>query len=196
MISLKKGAMFGLDARIALAIFGALSIISGAALYSAIEQAKATSTIAEAKELMKSFEQYYLDTGSILPLVSPLVNSGGYVADHAYLVIDKSVSGWKGPYTPLEYGLNNLEHPTGSGFSLFYLKGNVNWTGFTSSAKCDISNPCYAWVAIYDANGIYSESIKKKIDEMVDGSDGANKGNFRWDANRINFKGILVPSLS
>ena len=34
----KKAAMFGLDARIALAIFGALSVISGAALYSAIQQ--------------------------------------------------------------------------------------------------------------------------------------------------------------
>jgi hypothetical protein len=29
----KKGAMFGLDARIALAIFGALSVISGVASY-------------------------------------------------------------------------------------------------------------------------------------------------------------------
>ena len=40
MGSLKKGAMFGLDARIALAIFGALSVISGAALYSAIKESK------------------------------------------------------------------------------------------------------------------------------------------------------------
>tara|TARA_Y100001960_G_scaffold319101_1_gene389950 strand:- start:3597 stop:3728 length:132 start_codon:yes stop_codon:yes gene_type:complete len=37
----KKAAMFGLDARIALAIFGALSVISGAVLYSAIQDAKA-----------------------------------------------------------------------------------------------------------------------------------------------------------
>jgi hypothetical protein len=34
---MKKGAMFGLDARIALAIFGALSVISGASLYSEIK---------------------------------------------------------------------------------------------------------------------------------------------------------------
>lgn len=37
---MKKGAMFGLDARIALAIFGALSVISGAALYSAYKTQK------------------------------------------------------------------------------------------------------------------------------------------------------------
>ncbi len=40
---IKKAAMFGLDARIALVIFGALSVISGAALYSAIQQAKTTA---------------------------------------------------------------------------------------------------------------------------------------------------------
>ena len=37
MIFFKRGAMFGLDARIALAIFGALLVISSAALYSAIQ---------------------------------------------------------------------------------------------------------------------------------------------------------------
>tara|TARA_Y100001960_G_scaffold323342_1_gene401616 strand:- start:381 stop:521 length:141 start_codon:yes stop_codon:yes gene_type:complete len=39
-----KGAMFGLDARIALAIFGALSVISSAALYSAIQEADVFKT--------------------------------------------------------------------------------------------------------------------------------------------------------
>ena len=46
MIKLKKGAMFGLDARISLAIFGALSVISGAALYSAIQDSKSVSQVA------------------------------------------------------------------------------------------------------------------------------------------------------
>lgn len=39
---MKKGAIFGLDARIALAILGALYVISGAALYSAIQESKTT----------------------------------------------------------------------------------------------------------------------------------------------------------
>ncbi len=42
-----RGAMFGLDARIALAIFGALSVISGAALYSAIKESRITSLLTE-----------------------------------------------------------------------------------------------------------------------------------------------------
>lgn len=42
----KKSAMFGLDARIALAIFGALSVITGAALYSAINKANVIAAAA------------------------------------------------------------------------------------------------------------------------------------------------------
>ena len=59
----KKGAMFGLYARIALAIFGALSVISGAALYSAIQDYKITATVAQFEEFAKATDAYLLDTG-------------------------------------------------------------------------------------------------------------------------------------
>ena len=62
--------MFGLDARIALAIFGALSVISGAALYSAIQQAKVTETVTELDNISKAWAQYYLDTGEVLQCLS------------------------------------------------------------------------------------------------------------------------------
>tara|TARA_Y100001960_G_scaffold333703_1_gene440401 strand:+ start:58 stop:294 length:237 start_codon:yes stop_codon:yes gene_type:complete len=63
----KKAAMFGLDARIALAIFGTLSVISGAALYSAIQDAKAMALLTEMREVTKAWEQFYLDTGAEKP---------------------------------------------------------------------------------------------------------------------------------
>ena len=62
---INKGAMFGLDARIALAIFGALSVISGAALYSAIQNSKVTAAITEMNEVGKAWEAHYLDTGEM-----------------------------------------------------------------------------------------------------------------------------------
>ncbi|MCP4355234.1 MAG: hypothetical protein GY793_06305 [Proteobacteria bacterium] len=51
-----KGAMFGLDARVALAIFGALSVITGAALYSAISAAKGARYSHFFNELVKATE--------------------------------------------------------------------------------------------------------------------------------------------
>jgi type II secretory pathway pseudopilin PulG len=92
--------MFGLDARIALAIFGALSVISGAALYSAIQQSKVTAFITNLEELEKSIEQYYLDTGVIMR-----PSSGNPTMD---LSVDElfmepvGVNNWNGPYTQLE----------------------------------------------------------------------------------------------
>ena len=70
-INLKqKAAMFGLDARVALAIFGALSIIAGTALHSVIQKAKVTTILTEMKEAGKAWEAYYIDTGTNLPPVN------------------------------------------------------------------------------------------------------------------------------
>ena len=93
---LKKGAMFGLDARIALAIFGALSVISGAALYSAIQESRVVAVVANMNELAKSLESYLIDTG-----VDPEIDRTGtttYIIEVRELV-ESTVKGWKGPYT-------------------------------------------------------------------------------------------------
>ncbi len=105
MKNIKKAAMFGLDARIALAIFGALSVISGAALYSAIEQAKLVSIHTEIRELEKAIEAYMLDVGTDLPQ-----NLSNY--DLEELVVS-TATGWNGPYVSLEIepvGNENLDH--------------------------------------------------------------------------------------
>tara|TARA_Y100000590_G_scaffold350269_1_gene402127 strand:+ start:1225 stop:1845 length:621 start_codon:yes stop_codon:yes gene_type:complete len=91
---MKKGAMFGLDARIALAIFGALSVISGAALYSAIEESKMTTFHTNLVEIEKAVEQMYLDIGSL-----------GWAGESAFKIgvlsnnlISSPISNWNGPY--------------------------------------------------------------------------------------------------
>ena len=100
--------MFGLDARIALAIFGGLSVITGAALYKVIQQVKVTAVIADLSELSKAYDAYTLDTGLDLD----------YAADGAsrYLeigeLVESSVTGWNGPYT------SYAKHPTSLHVSL------------------------------------------------------------------------------
>ena len=102
---LKKGAMFGLDARIALAIFGALSVISGAALYSAIQQAKITKISVEMRELEKAFEAVYLDLGYL-----PNADSTGTAPSIKSNILNKNVessSYWNGPYYASSYAGND-----------------------------------------------------------------------------------------
>lgn len=60
-LNFKKAAMFGLDARIALAIFGALSIITGASLYSVLNKTKAKTVLTDLENIGKAFEQYFID---------------------------------------------------------------------------------------------------------------------------------------
>ena len=91
-MKLNKAAMFGLDARIALAIFGALSVISGAALYSAIQESKVTALIVDMNELAKASEAYLLDTG-----VELNISSNDIYLDARKLHTD-TATGWNGPY--------------------------------------------------------------------------------------------------
>tara|TARA_Y100000590_G_scaffold406349_1_gene495465 strand:- start:310 stop:897 length:588 start_codon:yes stop_codon:yes gene_type:complete len=171
--------MFGLDARIALAIFGALSVISGAALYSAIQQSKVTSWIVEMKEIGKAWEQYYLDTGIILSRLSvDNTNDEFYIYKSADLIINPSISGWKGPY--LSYSLfgsaldiNNIGNTYLMLLNGETLGNTVDW----KAQKCTAGKKCFVWVHVDNIKDI---NFVKKIDIDIDGQEGADTGIFRW----------------
>ena len=174
---IKKGAMFGLDARIALAIFGALSVISGAALYSAIQQAQATSVLTEMKEIGKAWEAYYLDTGENLsPKNTDSSNDEFYILKSSQLVDNPSVNGWSGPYLSNETSSDFLIHSKYSYAHVMRLTDDVDWSSW-KDGKCTSGRDCFIWSMI---NGVPNDSLAKKIDETVDGSDGLDKGDFRW----------------
>jgi Tfp pilus assembly protein PilE len=174
--------MFGLDARIALAIFGALSVISGAALYSAIQDSKATAIITELQEVGKAYDQYYLDTGKELTFSD--------AANSTYLDIRELVSStdtnWKGPY--LQYEISSIDT-----FSLTHnlydrvrisemLDGtwtaNGNSSTWQTTVKCDtgiVGGSCNIWTVFRDV----PLDVYNTIDEKIDGSIDTQNGNVR-----------------
>jgi len=193
-MNLKKGAMFGLDARIALAIFGALSVISGAALYNAIEEAKATAIITELNELGKAWEAYYLDTRTSLPeLDSNKSNSGFHVIKTQPLNINLGVNGWNGPYTSYKEGASYLISSRAEDVWLMTLTTDVDWSN-TANGLCTTGRNCFIWARMYKSPTVLDEYWKEAIDEKVDDSDGADKGDFRWDATGINLKYAAIPN--
>tara|TARA_Y100001960_G_C14778551_1_gene884927 strand:+ start:4486 stop:5061 length:576 start_codon:yes stop_codon:yes gene_type:complete len=169
---MKKAAMFGLDARIALAIFGALSVISGAALYSAIQQAKVTALLTEMDEYGKAYYAYALDTGSDLPMAPE-----GTQRFDARELVSSSASGWSGPYLSLEKTatpfLGRLDHPV-YGHMEYRAAKNDDFL-VNDFVHCDSADPCYVWVEVRDV----PKNIIDGLDATVDGSDGALVGNFR-----------------
>jgi len=183
-----KGAMFGLDARIALAIFGALSVISGAALYSAIQDARATALLTDMNEIGKAWETYYLDTGSNLSQASTNPATDEFYVLKADQLIEKpsGVTNWRGPYIGLLKDTSVsylLQHPIYNHTHVMTLNNEETWGGSTiwqTAGKCTSGKKCFINVMI---NGIDSESMIKKMDQKVDNSDGDSKGKLRWWEN-------------
>tara|TARA_Y100001960_G_C14770419_1_gene879637 strand:- start:1295 stop:1879 length:585 start_codon:yes stop_codon:yes gene_type:complete len=173
---MKKAAMFGLDARIALAIFGALSVISGAALYSAIQNAKVTAILTEMNEVAKSYEAYYLDTGVDLDLDGSLALHVGELVENT-----KGVANWNGPYSSLsKVTISNLKSIYSEGSVHIYLKDSaIVWggaVGDSSTQSCDAGEVCETWVR-FDR---VAYNLMPALDVKVDGVDDADAGNFRY----------------
>ncbi len=82
----QSGAMFGLDARIALAIFGLLSVVAGVAAINIFSQAGVTALNTELQNMKKAYTEFHLATGEHTLKFTDLINNdGGY-------------QGWNGPY--------------------------------------------------------------------------------------------------
>jgi len=187
-MNFKQGAMFGLDARIALAIFGALSVISGAALYSAIQNAKVTAIYTSSQEVIKAFEQLYLDT-SRLRLYKGDANACFNAED---LITNNSMAGWKGPYLSMAgtssdgniddcLVLNDL-----SGFNDFssirirHLK-NTTWdlspVAWWNNLPCNSSGDCSLFMNL--TASLSKKSLITQLDSQLDDSN-AETGNIRY----------------
>lgn len=190
-ISTKSGAMFGLDARIALAIFGALSVISGAALYSAIQQSKTVSLLADLNEFGKAFEEYRLTTGELLGFAGS--NSSDSVAYNMILSINLinntlNRKGWVGPYINYpQYGSSPadfLKYPKGR--ELYYViadfDGVMGAANPWHNAICNFGEPCGLWICI---NYFEDLDLLKKLDSFIDNGDGDSSGSVRWSNSTI-----------
>jgi Tfp pilus assembly major pilin PilA len=177
----KKAAMFGLDARIALAIFGALSVISGAALYSAIQQSKVVATIAQIEEITKAVEQYLLDTGSNIRRAEQLNASHPNKDYELYakdLKVNPSITGWKGPYINLAEDSSLDSRLAYNNMLVILIKANIsqNWgQGSALSIKCTVATDCNIWIEI----GTNSSSLANAIDEYIDGVANKTEGKVR-----------------
>tara|TARA_Y100001960_G_scaffold331958_1_gene430792 strand:+ start:7178 stop:7810 length:633 start_codon:yes stop_codon:yes gene_type:complete len=181
----KKAAMFGLDARIALAIFGALSVISGAALYSAIQQAKVTSIVAELEEMSKAYQAYVLDVGSELEGRTAPVASD--IALQTAELLSSTKAGWNGPYLPFSTDDMNAANPQhvldSEKYETIFIIRTVddssfgNYTTGGSQTTCVGNNTsCSIFIGL---NNVGSIELAKAIDVMVDGAEGADSGRLR-----------------
>ena len=194
----KKGAMFGLDARIALAIFGALSVISGAALYSAIQQSKVVALITEMKEVEKAFEAFYLDTGKMLP-TQPGYESFDFQTIHLK-ENSTNIEGWNGPYINLPTSTVDTDYLLNKYNDIYYIyRTDIGHTtvGEGGTSLGEATQACSATAGKICQTYIQARSIPlniiKGVDEYIDGTVDGNDGNVRWfSSGRLLIKSIII----
>jgi type II secretory pathway pseudopilin PulG len=205
MINTKKAAMFGLDARIALVIFGALSVISGAALYSAIQNAKVVQWQTYFNELTKASEAYYLDTGRQIPLTSnqALDVESLWLSINDLIINEDNIAGWQGPYwqdtfhgtTSSDYYIrDNMTKVIASNTNIrLWLRQTSDWStdinSDISTELCTLNNAdCSEWWVVAAGSGTENAlKLFNLLDEKLDDGDGAYTGNIRYSTNGENF---------
>tara|TARA_Y100001960_G_scaffold138658_1_gene146965 strand:+ start:3186 stop:3779 length:594 start_codon:yes stop_codon:yes gene_type:complete len=176
----KKAAMFGLDARIALAIFGALSVISGAALYSAIQSAKAEQYRQYFVEIEKALDHYYLDNyQQVVQFNNTTINIGNLISNY------ESISSWNGPY--IDGSLSNAasikNKLTSSISSSVYFSAQVLKDDRTTCTVGD--SDCYEYINLMypGSNADIVSKIKNifdTLDLLVDSGDGTGSGRLQY----------------
>lgn len=143
-----KGAMFGLDARLALAIFAGLSAVTTYSIINVIGDTNKATLASDMKAVAIAYENMILATGTDTSQFSDLYEN------------TNNIFGWAGPYIELD----SPRHNKYGAFSLMYGdNGESQSTGEPS--PCKRSKPCSVWASL---DGIPTD-VAYAVDELVDG---------------------------
>lgn len=147
--------MFGLDARIALAIFGILSIVAGVTAINVMGQAGVTALVTELNNMKKAYQEFHLATGDDTTRFLDLVDN------------TSDIMGWNGPYIDL---LNDKSRSYGI-YSL--VEGRQDVSG-VPPVECS-GGLCGIWLKLTKVK----DRVAADVDQSMDRGDGPTAGTFR-----------------
>lgn len=159
----RRGAMFGLDARITLGIFGLLSAVAGVATYAAVSNARETAQLQTIKSITQAVEAYMNDTK-----LSP--------TSFDDFLINPSIAGWSGPY--LKGNFRNEGGGVWTTNGVMFVVGRASTADGTTATDCSDTNDCYTTLNIYAPYGTLTS-----LDRMYDGDDSPSTGVVRTQDN-------------
>ncbi len=152
----QQGAIFGLDARIALAIFGVLSVVGGYTATSMFREAQITQLTTELSNLKKAYQEFHLSTGEHTKRFMDLIKN------------DYDIIGWSGPYTDLLSDKSRIYE----GYYSF-VEGRQDVAG-VPPVECT-GGICSIWLKLTGVN----DTIAKQVDERLDNGASPNDGVLR-----------------
>ncbi|MFT7434005.1 MAG: hypothetical protein ACI9TY_001650 [Alphaproteobacteria bacterium] len=168
----QKGAMFGLDARITLAIFSGLSVIAGYTITSNLDYITGGALSDELKNFSAAVDGYHHDLRQDIFKTLRTPSSENAVAalyDNEYITPGRYRARWLGPY--VEY--RSTKHHKYGHMTIEKRQNSFN-------DKCKVTgNICYLWASF--------ESVPlgtlQKVNDDYDGNEVAPEleGRIQWD---------------
>lgn len=153
----QKGAMFGLDARIALGIFGVLSVVAGVTAINVMGSAGVTALVTEMNNIKKAYQEFHLATGDHTTRFLDLIDN------------QSDIMGWNGPYIDL---MSDKSRTFGT---YSFVEGRQDVNG-VPPVECSAGGGiCAVWLKLTRVK----DSVAAQVDESVDGEANANAGAVR-----------------
>lgn len=182
MFHSQSGALFGLDARIALAIFSILSVVAGVAVVTNIDSTRAQVLSSELTDTGQALESYHhdLQTDVFLSLSTPSGKNAFQALYDNAVITDSDITGanlrarWNGPYIKFTTNQN-------SRYGEMYLTK----AGSSHTLTCSPEETCYMYL-------VYSrvkEGIALEANKLLDGEAEKNpgvEGRLQWSPGDTN----------
>lgn len=178
----KKGAIFGLDGRIAMAVFGILSIFVAASVFSSLNKAVVQKVLAESKQIANAVDDYHKDISrSVFDSLSASVVAQDDIEKAAFtLLVNKTNLNstfddrWQGPYLRLS-SIGNLENFLNKEYRLVKLSNTLSTTCNDTN-----TNPCYVFLKFddlpeNDCTIFTDEAAKKGHNEITSQAAGTGR---------------------
>lgn len=161
----QRGAMFGMDARVALLVFGSIALIGGYSMISRIGTAHAAKLVRELQALEKAFTALQTDLGQPVMHADTL---GITTSDTAALfnALRRNPDSdlypkWNGPYLNEDYPISHATYGT---WSSDWGKAN-----FTDKSMCSGAlTTCYLWITLSDV----PENVFREVNLVIDENGG------------------------
>ena len=169
----QRGAMFGLDARIAMAIIAALSLVGGMTMFTTSAEVKAKALVKDIESYKAAIEGLQYDLKSS---IHSQVTAAGVLNDKAFAALnDKTMlvaaaqNHWLGPY---------LKGRTGD-ITVHENYGQMHLIRASKDDYTDGTCTCYYWLQIDDV----PQEAFTEVDTIIDGgaeATPATLGLVRW----------------
>lgn len=177
----QRGALFGLDARIAMGVFAVLTLVAGAAVLGNLDSSRAKSLAQEVSDVGKAVEGFHADLKTdIFKTLEEPTEKNAFVALYDNMVVTErqNLRGrWLGPYV----NFTSAQHPR-------YGEMVIQKHPSDHTQDCNPDELCYLWLVFSNVK----LDIIKEVNEIIDGKESGPEdrtGRLQWTPDRDN--GIL-----